>query len=133
MIRRTGLTGVTANTLVGTPTNGYRWRILGAVVVLNGSATVGARSANLNIGRDNYNGTQTYANETVAITTQGSTSASTTTQGIGTVSPAGAATTVTQWSQFPEVTSFDTLYLSVSLQSGDTVDVFVVYEEVPDE
>lgn len=131
MIRTLTVKGATAGVQVGVPPPGFRWRVLSAVVVLNGSATVGARSANLNLGPMYQS--QSAANLTLAITSQGSTSASTTSTGIGGTSPAGAADTVTTWTAFPILSRADQIFLSVTLQSGDTVNAYLVVDEVLDE
>jgi hypothetical protein len=132
MARLISQTGLTANTTIGSPQEGTKWIVKWAVLFLITSSTTGNRSAYLFVKRAN----NAYLsgpllggiNPTTGTSTVIVSASEGSTQYYGGGFPLAIFNSLYQ---FIEVYAVDTIQLVVSLQSGDSVDYYILVEEAP--
>ena len=127
MLRLLTASGQTASGNLSQPNVGYKWRILAAILSITTSSTTGTRSASLVI----YLGSPPTPFPVLASVSTSSVSSVTTGTG-GPNTPNGSASNTT-WYMYPEMRAADVIKLSVSLQTGDTAEYFLLVDEVLDE
>jgi hypothetical protein len=127
MARLISAKGVTAGGTIGSPMEGMKWVVKWALVVLHTGTTTGNRFASMFLYPANNSN-----NAGVQIAYTGLTSStSATIAGIGSVinQTGGNVANLTQYYQYPEIFAIDVIQLNVELQSGDTVDYYILVQE----
>jgi lipid-binding SYLF domain-containing protein len=125
MARLISAKGVAAGGNIGSPPQGMKWIVKWVLLLLHTGTGSGTRSASILISFANA------GNFGLFIAFTGSqTGVSSTFSAVGTVGPNVAASSNTQFSQFPEIFAVDVINLQVNLISGDTVDYYILVEEV---
>lgn len=109
---------------IGGPPEHKRWRVRHASISLTSSATVGSRYVYLE-----WQNSQDQANSDLCFTSQGSTSASTTTTGNGSATQGGGNNPVAWGAEPTMVGGADQLLTTGSLVAGDTYSVVITVEE----
>jgi hypothetical protein len=128
MARLISQKGLTANTTIGSPQEGFKWIVRWALVVLHTSSTTGTRYVTLGVVRG---GNTSDAGADLA-TTEAQTGTSTTYVGTGeVVNPQLYTSYSTIFYTYPEIFSTDIVYLFGAFISGDTADYYMMVEEVP--
>jgi hypothetical protein len=133
MARLISQTGLTSPVNVGSPQEGMKWIVKWALVVLHTSTTTGSRQAAVVVIRGN----NSINNGAILADTTSQSGTSTTYAGYGDVISGtiySVPTAQTQFYQFPEVFAADIVTLASNqtvLQSGDTVDYYIMVEEAP--
>lgn len=127
MLRLLTASGQTASGNLSQPNVGYKWRILSAILSLSSSSTAGTRTAQLGI----IMGSSTLAFP--VLVSLSSDTVSTVSTATGGPNAPNASATNTIWYMYPEMRSADVVKLSVSLQTGDTVEYYLLVDEVLDE
>ena len=120
--------GITKNTIIGSPPKGFKWILKWAMITLYTSTTTGSRTTYLNyilVSNSPYSGCFTLAQISTSST-------QIIVSGIGgVINQIGCgATSLIQYYQYPEIFDNGEIFLNPVLQSGDTVDYYIMVEEV---
>jgi hypothetical protein len=126
MARLISQTGLTAATNLGSPQEGMKWVVKWALIVMHSSSTSGTRQAYLTIVRANNQ----YSLGPTLATVGSQTATSGTFIGTGDVTDNQNTQYPVTFYQFPEVFAIDVIRLNATLVSGDTVDYYILVEEV---
>ena len=118
--------GLTATTNIGSPPQGMKWIVKWVLLVLHTGSTTGSRSGAIVAGRANYG----INVGTLLAFTGGQTGTDATYYGVGDVTNSAPANFLVEFYAFPEVFSTDVIQLVYSGQNGDTVDYYIMIEEV---
>jgi len=121
--------GVTTNVTIGGPPQGMKWIVKYALIVLHTGTGTGSRQADIRISLARAG---VYSSNVPLLANTGSiSSTSTAASALGyPINVSASPGQLTIFYQFPEIYAVDSIYLNANLISGDTVDYYIMVEEV---